>query len=453
MRNFISDTDMYKQTHWMQTPVGVTWMESYGEPRVGAKMPYAIADGLAYIIKNYFICPTKSDLIETIELNDSAFGKGYTNTEVWEKVIKLGYIPVRVKGLPEGTKAPIGTPHFTIEPTEEWFAKTCNAIETMLMRVWYSSSLVTRLHMFRQDLEEVFERSGTPELVDYALNDFSARSASCGEEADIAGMAFLKVFRGSDNGHAQLALNRLYKGAKGRLQSVWATEHAVALSYGPGEGEYNYVKAQLVDHTDKLKSIVIDTYDMKNFITNVITRKDVKDLILAHEGRIVFRPDSGNMYKNCEWLLEELSRIFGFSVNRKFFKVIGENVGIIQGDGIKYETGIALYEHIEEAGWSADNMVLGSGNGFMYEGLSRDTNRWAIKPDTYVIDGKTISCAKSPKTDPTKSSKGGRLKVDKNLKTWSSLTTSPQEFDAVECIMVDYYNNGDIPVWTFKAIK
>ena len=307
-RNEILDRDNYKTVHWLQLKDNYEWFQSYMEARTGAKHPYVYAVGLSSLIqKHYSSVPTLLDIEQAAEVVHRANGANYLNTDVWERVNKLGHYPMKIKGLPEGTKAPISTPLFIVEPTEDWFASTCNGEETKLMRSWYPMALVTRLMLLRDQLKPMFEEAGCMEAIDFSVNGFEARSASSPETSDIAGMFSLFATRGSDNIHGQHMLNHYYKGGEDRLKTVWATEHACALSFGPGEGEYEYVKAQLSSHKDMIKSIVIDTYDTTNFIENVITRGDIRKLIDEHTGRIVFRNDSGDIAPTIDFILTSLA--------------------------------------------------------------------------------------------------------------------------------------------------
>lgn len=451
--NEILNRDLYKIGHWLQLNKAYEWFCSYMEARLGAKHPYVYSVGLSMLTqKHYSEVPTMSDIEEAERAVERAVGYKMLNRDVWEKINKLGYYPMRIKGIPEGMKVPIGTPLFTIEPTEEWFASTCNGEETKLMRSWYPMALVTRLMILKEELTPMFEQAGCLDALDFSVNGFEARSATSTETSDIAGMFSLFVTRGSDNIHGQHMLNYYYKGAKNRLQSVWATEHACALSFGPGEGEYEYVKAQLSTHITMIKSIVIDTFDTKNFVDNVLTRPDIKELIIAHKGRIVLRNDSGNIGQMINYILQSLEDSYGATTNSKGFDVLKHNLGIMQADGVNPESVLDLYRQLVQNDWSPENLVVGGGTGLMFDELTRDYNRNAIKPSANIIDGEMINVNKVVASDLTKGSKPGLLKVDKNFVTHSSVDYSKEEFDAIKCIMVDYYNNGKILKNDFESV-
>lgn len=450
-RNIILDMDAYKSAHHLMQPPGYEYLESYGEARVGGEHKEVVFDGLHYVVQNYLNCPTHKEVDEAIQKSIKIFGYNTINEEIWRRVADLGYLPIELRGLPEGSKVPIGTPLWILKPTEDWFAPVCNGIETLLMRTWYPTTLMTRLHNIKSLLKTIYKNYGTEGMEEFAVNDFSARSGSCGEQADLAGMTFLKLFRGSDNMHGQLLLDDVY-GVNHRCQSVWATEHSVALAFGPGEGEYEYIKHQLRTNTDQLKSIVADTYDYANFVSVVMTRPDVQELIDAHTGRIVIRPDSGDMFVNVLWTLEFLADRYG-TIKKKGKLVIDKNIGVIQGDGMNEKTIIDLYNHIIFHGFSPDNMVTGSGTGIMFSDLTRDTDRFAMKPSVNIIKGEIINTIKDPKTDPSKRSKGGFLKVDSSFKTHSSMDFDLlEDFNQIKCVMVPYYVDGKVRTPDFDEI-
>ena len=111
----------------------------------------------------------------------------------------------------------------------------------------------------------------------------------------------------------------------------------------------------------------------------------------------------------------------------------------MQADGVNTDTVPALYRYMIDNGWAASNLVVGGGTGLMFDGLTRDTNRNAIKPSINTIDGVKLSVAKLAKG---KGSKGGELKVTSDFVTHSSLDYSKEDFELIECIMIDFYNAG-----------
>ncbi|OIL36553.1 nicotinate phosphoribosyltransferase [Oenococcus oeni] len=412
--NLLLDTDAYKLTHHLQYPKGLTKLYSYAEARPGSRFNTVSWFGLQMIIADHLLGKVTNEMIdEAEEFSFLTFGNhNFFNREVWERVRDLGYLPINIMELPEGIEVPISTPLLTLESTEPWFATTLNTLESVLMQVWYPTTISTNSMYIKKALLPLFEKSGSVAGLDLAVNDFGLRGASSLQSAQRGGAAHLLHFRGSDNLAADKVIADVY-GLKGRALSVWATEHSVATSYGPDRGEIDYVNSQLDRAGDNdIISIVIDSYDSINFVRNVIGSKEIKNRIIRRSGRIVLRPDSGEPQEIDLQVLDILADIFGTDVNDKGYKVINHNVGIIQGDGMNRQTIIELYRHILHQGWSADNLIVGSGGGLLQEGFDRDTERFAIKASYGELgDGHGFLIQKHPKQDPTKNSKSGRFKV------------------------------------------
>ena len=457
-RNLVVDTDAYKITHWLQRPQNITKLYSYGEPRVGGKDKEICFFGLNPIIQNHFMQKvTPEMIIEGIEESIDTFGTpDYFNKEVWQKVMNLGYLPLRIRAVPEGTVLPEGNVAFTIESTEPWFANMVSHFEDYLMWVWYSTAVCTRAFNIKKGILPSFLKSSdfTNEVLPVAVNDFGLRGGTFFEGSAIGGMAHLVHFVGSDNMPASRMIKDYY-GMKGRAKSVWATEHSVATAYGDGVGEFDYVKAQLSQFTDRTKSIVIDSYDPDNFIQNVVGNPEIRDMIISHEGRIVFRPDSGKPLTNVCKYSDMLGAIFGFSLNSKGYKVINHNVGLIQGDGMNEQSIPELYAEYIKTGWAADNIITGSGGGLLEEGLTRDTQRWAVKACYGEKDGVPFNIQKRPKSDMTKASKAGELKLHKigsSFMTLESSKETPQQFKAYQDSLVTVFENGKHYPITFEEV-
>lgn len=453
--NTPGDTDAYKIGHWLQRSKNISKYYAYGEPRVGGQNKRICFFGLQPVIMEHFLPKVTTEMIDEAE-EECLMTFGTTklfNRKIWEKIRDIGYLPIRIKAVPEGTIVEEGNVCFTIESTEPWFANMISHFEDMLMWVWYSSAVCTRSMNIKKGITPVFKAtSDNPEFgLPFAVNDFGLRGATFFQGAIMGGMAHLVHFMGSDNMPASRHIKYFYD-VKGRAKSVWATEHSVETSYGPGRGEYDYVKAQLSVHTDLIKSIVIDAYDADNFMQNVVGSDEIKELVKAHEGRIVWRPDTGNPLSNVTKYSDILGAIFGFDINRKQYKVLKHNTGIIQGDGMNENTIPELFREYVKTGWSADNIVTGSGGGLLEEGLTRDTQRWAVKLSYMEKEGIPIDVMKSPKTDHTKDSKPGMLKLHSAGTTISSAHEAKEMFRAYTDMMRVVYENGNFYKDNFNNI-
>jgi nicotinamide phosphoribosyltransferase len=281
--------------------------------------------------------------------------------------------------------------------------------EDWLMWNWYSCGVATRCFNIKKDIKPAFNISCDSPYLGFAVNDFGYRGGVFNEGAAIGGAAHLVFFDGTDNMSAR-KLVKDYYGVAGVGASVWATEHSVATVWGPGKGEYEYLKAQLKRaHPDAIVSIVIDSYDADNFMKVVVADPEIRQMIIDRPGRTVFRPDSNDPLTNVCRYSEMLGNNFGYIINGKGYKVLNHNVGIIQGDGMNEKSIPEIYNEYIKTGWSAENFVTGSGGGLHTDGLTRDTDRWAVKVSHVEIDGASVNVQKTPKSDMTKASKAGKL--------------------------------------------
>lgn len=459
-KNIIIDTDAYKLTHHLQYPSNLTKLYSYGESRVGSKYPYVSFFGLQMILKDHFLQKVDNQMIEEAEEEAyMTFGtKDYFNKSVWEKVRDLGYLPIKIKAVPEGSKVGINNALFTLESTEPWFAKTMNALEGTLMHVWYPTTISTRAMYIKEGITPAFNKSSDigEFVLPVAVNDFGYRGATCHEAASRGGAAFLNHFVGSDNLPASRALKEYY-GYKGRLKSVWATEHSVATSFGLSfDNEMEYLRHQLYNSSDEsIISVVIDSKNPDDFIKNVVGSEEMMELIKRKSGRVVFRPDTGKPLVNVCKYSDMLGGLFGFNINSKGYKVLNHNVGIIQGDGMDENTIPELYNEYIKTGWAADNIITGSGGGLLQVDVNRDTQRFAIKASYSERDGVPFNIQKDPSSDHSKKSKAGMLKLHNIRSEYMTLESSKEDpimFKAYADAMDTVFENGVLNEQTFSQI-
>ncbi len=459
-KNIIIDTDAYKITHHLQYPVNLTKLYSYGESRVGSKYPYVSFFGLRMILQDHFLQKVDNAMIE--EAEEEAFmtfgTTKYFNKAVWEKVRDLGYLPMRIKAVPEGSRVGIDNVLFTLESTEEWFAKTMQSTEGLLMHTWYPTTIATRAMYIKENIKPYFEKSSdiAEAILPFAVNDFGFRGATGHEAAARGGAAFLNHFVGSDNMPASRALKDYY-GYKGRAKSVWATEHSVATSFGlKFENEMAYLRHQL-EHADPNLplSAVIDSKNPDNFITEVAGSEEMVQRIKERPGRVVFRPDHGKPITNALRYSDMLSAKFGITTNSKKYKVLNHNVGLIQGDGMDEHSIPELYKEYIKAGWAADNIVTGSGGGLLQVDVNRDTQRFAIKASYGEMGGVPTDIQKDPAFDVTKKSKAGKLKLHRmrdEYMTFQSSQETPVAFDSYLDSLETVFEKGDLHAESFDKI-
>lgn len=111
--------------------------------------------------------------------------------------------------------------------------------------------------------------------------------------------------------------------------------------------------------------------------------------------------------------IQVLWEIFGGTVNSKGYKVLDPHIGLIYGDGINFDRANEIFNRLARKGFAASNVVYGIGSYSLHLS-SRDDLGFAIKATHAVIDGKNVPIFKAPKTDSSKKSAKGYLKIVKD---------------------------------------
>lgn len=457
--NLVADTDSYKHGHAHLINPGLSELDLYGEARIGGVGNYVAFDGLPSIIARELMPGfTKEDIEVAVELSKETHSFNALHTGLWQKTLDKydGVLPMIIKALPTGTIVEKGNALFTFSTKDADFAKIIGSLEPILMHSWYQTSVLTRIAKIKSSIYPIFAKTNSLPALQFAVHDFGLRGGSCLQQSELGGMSHLIGFNGSDNLRASRGIHATY-GVPYPARSVYATEHSVALSFGSGDGELAYVNHILdVVPDDQIASIVIDTYDAHGFIRNVVGNERIKQRILDRAGRVVFRPDSGDIRIIPIEIIELLGEIFGYTY-KAGYKVLSGNVGVLQGDGMNENTIPELYTILVNTGWSCDNLVVGSGGGLIIEDLNRDRHRFAIKPSVGMINGVETNFMKRPVTDMTKQSKPGHLKVIKThtgrYQTISSATSSAGMFNGYVDELRTIYDHGNFYPEKFEDVR
>lgn len=438
--NILLATDVYKFGHMEQMKKGVTKIVAYVVSRSDKNYKYMVISGFTHIISTYLSRRiTEENCLEFLENKKAicalAKALGDTEEESRKKIMSLavlGYIPLEIKSLPEGTVIKSKNMIATIENTHPDFAWCVGFFESLIIKIWEATCVASCTFAYRQIVEYFFDISVDEEmswLKEYIVHDFGYRSTGTEEAAQITGAAQLLLSKGSDTVPAREYAIRML-GAKRDSDIMFsppASEHAVACSYGLDKsGEIEYITTMLSTYSG-ITSMVADTKNVFKFITSTATTPEVKALILSREGKAVFRPDSGNPediicgdpkapvgsdeYKGVLRLLDEN---FGHTVNKKGFKVLNEKVGLIYGDGMFLQRYVRTLLRMISMGYSAQNLVIGVGGILRMH--TRDTLGIALKDLWMVINGVPTDIQKDPITDPGKKSHKGlpALILDEN---------------------------------------
>lgn len=430
-------TDGYKLDHRRQYPEGTTLVYSNWTPRK-SRMPEieeVVFFGLQYFIKKYiledfeqyFFRRPKDEVITAYKRRiDNYLGPNEIGTGHIAALHDLGYIPMVFKALPEGVSVPMRIPMFTMYNTLPEFFWLTNYFETLLSNViWLPCTSATIAKSYRKLLDGYAAMtSSAPELVDWQGHDFSMRGMGGVESALISGMGHLLNFTGTDTVPAIEYLERYY-GADVTKElvggSVPATEHSV-MSMGTIEDELGTFKRLITEvYPAGIVSVVSDTWDLWKVLTGYLPA--LKEEVLARNGKLVIRPDSGDpVWILCgnpegkteaerKGVVQLLWDVFGGITNDKGYKELDPHIGAIYGDSITLERAKAICEGLKQNGFASTNVVLGIGS-FTYQYNTRDTFGFAMKATYGEVAGAGRPIFKDPVTDDgTKRSAKGLMKV------------------------------------------
>ncbi len=453
--NLILNSDSYKYSHFLQYPPETAAISAYVEARRGGAYENVLFFGLQMFLKEYFSTRvTMADVDEADELI-TAHGLPF-NREGWETLVTRhgGKLPLLVEALPEGSIVPAGTPIVQVRNTDPDFFWLPTFLETAILRaIWYPSTVATLSHGVRKIIAASLDRTcDTPaEVLPFRLHDFGARGTTSLEQAGLGGVAHLVSFLGTDTVAGIVAARRYYHEPMAGF-SIPAAEHSTMTSWGE-DRETEAYRNMLTQFggPGKLVAVVSDSYDLYRAVKN-IWGEELKAEVEATGGTLVVRPDSGDASRVPIDTVEMLGEIFGFTVNKKGFKVLNPAVRVIQGDGITPETIRILLGRLEDQGWSAENLAFGMGAGLLQK-VNRDTLRFAMKANARQdTNGDWHGINKNPKTDPGKASKRYRQAVV--MEDGVPVAVPLKDLGDRENLIKPVWKDGELLVdWTLAEIR
>ena len=218
------------------------------------------------------------------------------NGEHFEKLWDLGYLPIKVKALPEGIETNPNIPHMTFVNTVDGFAWLTLYLETIVSSLaWKPSTSATIARLYRKQAEEWVKKTDPDNLllVDYMCHDFSARGLNPHDMVS-SGLGHATSFRGSDTLSVIPAARYFYNEPENEvcINSVNASEHSVSTTKIFTVGEQQMISDWLKIFPKGILSVVSDTFDLWKLITEYLP--NLKEEILARDGKLVIRPDSGD---------------------------------------------------------------------------------------------------------------------------------------------------------------
>jgi nicotinamide phosphoribosyltransferase len=436
--NPLNQIDFYKADHRSQYPKGTQLVFSNLTPRKTRRegVDKIVFFGLQYFVmeymirqwnENFFQKPKEQVVVEYKRRIETSLGKNAITFEHVEALHDLGFLPMCIMALPEGSRVPLRVPPMVMYNTRNDFFWLTNYFETILSCViWGGCTSATTALEYKKILNHYADETvGNRDFVQWQAHDFSMRGMFGLEAACISGAGHLLSFTGTDTVPAIDFLEKYY-GADCEKEliggSVPASEHSV-MCMGMQDGELETFKRFITElYPTGIVSVVSDTWDFWKVITEYLPQ--LKSTILKREGKLVIRPDSGDPvdiicgdqnaapgspeYKGA---IECMWETFGGTKTDKGYKLLDSHIGLIYGDSITTDRCKAICQRLMDKGFCSYNVVFGVGS-YTYQYVTRDTDGWAVKATYGEVDGKGRNIFKQPKTDDgTKFSAKGLLAV------------------------------------------
>lgn len=491
----ISNTDAYKLSHkgFMVDKTEVIYSNFTARSCKYLPVNHEFFDkkivsfGLQYFIKDYlmrewnekfFNQPKEKVIGKYKRIFDNYLGAGAVSMDHFEALHDLGYLPLIIKAIPEGSLVNEKVPMLTVSNTDPDYAWLTNYIETVLSaELWKPATVATIIRQYRLLANEFALRTvGNTLDTDFQIHGFEFRGMSGRHDAAICGSAFLLSSAGTDTIPAIELLEEYYN-ADGDNEliaaSVPASEHSLASAGIAANGELEtYRKWIKEDYPTGIVSVVADTLDFFRVVTEFA--QDLKEDILARQPndlglcKVVFRPDSSPKtpveiicgdpeapkgtpeYKGAVQCLWE---IFGGTETQFGYKLLDSHVGLIYGDSITLEYAEEIFKRLENKGFASTNVVFGVGS-FTSQYLTRDSAGMAMKATWAKIDGKGYDLFKDPKTDSgTKRSAKGLLRVEKEGNDYVLYDQQTEEQEKGGELIPVFYNGELLVDYTLQEIR
>jgi nicotinamide phosphoribosyltransferase len=287
-------------------------------------------------------------------------------------------------------------------------------------------------------------------LLESRLHDFGFRGCTCVEQSILGGSAHLLNFRGTDTMSAAYYAQYHLNGGKPVAESCPATEHSVMTSWA---NESQAIRNMIDKFGGEGKSFacVMDSYDYTNALSKILP--SIMAQKTAKGGTMLLRPDSGEPDQVVLQALQAGEKVAGVDINKKGFKVV-RGLSVIQGDGVNYTSIRKIIHTFLAAGYSAANVGFGMGGGLLQK-VNRDTMSFATKLSYMRTTQGSRDIMKKPKSDPSKVSLPGILKV-KKINGVPTVFASTEDDHDTENLFQTVWDNGPVAShqWpTFDQIR
>lgn len=452
--------DFYKAVHAEMLPKNITKSVSYFTPRMSRikRWDKVVMFGLQGFIKTYLIDyfneeffnkPFDEVISDYKRIMDATLGKDAYRIDKIEKLHQLGYLPIEIIALPEGTLVPMHVPMFGITNTHPDFAWLPQSLESLISaEMWHPMLAATVGYTYREIVNKYYDLTCDDNIPRArALGAFDFRGEECLQSAEKAGAGWCLSFLNTATVPTIPYLEANYNCDCTKEPVAFgspSTEHSVMCSNYAVDGDEETLLRRLLTeiYPNTSFSAVLDSYDYWNVIKNVLPKLHKE--IMEHNGCMLMRGDSGDCVEVVTKTVFKLWDIFGGTINSKGYRVLNPHVKAIYGDSITVQRCEQIYKILMEYGFACSNVALGVGS-FSFQCIeecgelkpfTRDTFSSCIKATYCEIDGKPYPIFKNPKDGGFKKSQKGCCHVyydkDNNLcyedeYTWDEVSNMPNE--------------------------
>lgn len=430
--------DFYKAVHSDMLNSKMTKSMSYYTPRMSRvdRWNKVVMFGLQMFCKtwlidyfnDYFFNMPKDEVVgEYKRVLDASLGAGIYDYHKIEKLHDLGYLPIEIIALPEGTVVPVHVPMFGITNTHPDFAWLPQALESLISaEMWYPQITATVGKTYREIVNKYYDITCEDNVSrERALGAFDFRGDMCVDAALKAGAGWCMSFVNTATVPVIPYLEEMFNADCTKEEVAFgavSTEHFVMCSnYAVDGDEETFLRKMLTElYPDTSFSCVLDSYDYWNVIDNILPKLHRE--IMEHNGCMLMRGDSGDCVEVVTKTVFKLWEQFGGTVNSKGYKVLDPHVKAIYGDSITVQRCEEIYQILMENGFACSNVALGVGSFSMHcieennvlKPFTRDTFSSCIKACYAEVDGKCYPIFKNPKDGGFKKSQKGLCYVYRN---------------------------------------
>ena len=431
---------------------------AYIEPRKAGIYQEVVVAGIQTLADDLDKIRITSELIEKEkDFYSGHFGSTYVFDSTIFKIIATEYggrIPMRVRGLPEGSIVMLGTPIVSLESTDIRCANIVSWYEGLVQRrIWYASTVATVTLAYQKVLHTAASITATNDKRDawkpFAHHNFGDRGCVNLDAAITSGEVHLYFSMGSDTVSAIKSLMAKTGDGKMLAYSVPAIEHNQAMSNGE-ENQYLVLTRALKKFSTGILSYLTDTYGTPQFV-DMVSNPDSKfrKIIESRDGKFVLRPDSQTKNSDgmkmtkgytCLDILQRLEKNgVKITINEKSFKVLDSKWGLIYGDGLTPNDCDEICSVLIHHGWCVTNMIFGTGGNLVQENISRNTLDFAMKASEQTFEVTDITgntwkeVRETCKETPGKESKKGRVCED-GFRTFYENNKISENYDTIYTI-------------------